>query len=125
MRMVVSSIIFIVILFIFSEGSIYAQTPVQLDKNITKEGVTSPLPSDHGSYPQQITTVNAVGKTGGSNYYPDERLSEKQTKLLLVFGLLSIFLGTLLVVGVPRVPITAYNRKKNLIIMSKHFGHNI
>jgi hypothetical protein len=136
-----SLIMVLVVTFLFSQEISYAQTPELLHKNIEKEGITSPLPktaeispndkdspvrqSDTSSLTQLIQTPETSPVTpNAANYYPDQRLPENETKLLMTFGLLSMLAGTLLVSGM-RMPRFTQTRARAMLTISKHFSKHI
>lgn len=135
----VSIIIMIAYMFLFHQEISYAQTPVLLDKNLQKEGITSPVPESTAVVQQTnsqeqgtstaVQSVQAAGITGGSEasvmYYPDKQLPENVTAALLITGLLFVLAGTLLVNSTMRLEFFAQSPKTNPVLMSKHFGHNL
>jgi hypothetical protein len=74
-------------------------------------GITSPLPQD----------ANAQYK---SNYYPDERLPENLTSILLLTGIFLMLVGTEISSGA-MVQFIRQKHKGKSVIISKHFGHSI
>jgi hypothetical protein len=102
-------------LFLLNQKNCYAQTPIQLDSDLQSRGITSPLADDYTISPinqENITTVQMQ-----TNYYPDYKLSQKDTTYLLLGGILFIVSGTIFLT--PALLLTRLNpiKKKRVFII--------
>jgi hypothetical protein len=101
-------------LFLLNQNISNAQTPVQLDTSLQNRGIASPLPQTSDSTSQTQQDLN--GLTNQTNYYPDYKIPQRETTLLLISGMLLIVTGSLILTSRLWAKVLSPIKKKPVIM---------